>query len=147
VPYENPWNALMFTSGHDFFANGDLAVCTAHGDVWIVSGVDDKLQKLTWKRFATGLYQPLGLKVVDGKVVVLERGQLTRLHDLNNDGEADFYECISNAWDTGAGEHSYDTCLETDPQGNFYFFKTGDTETPTGGCLMRVTADGKEATI
>ena len=30
--------------------------------------MDAKLGKLTWKRFATGLYQPLGLKVVDGKV-------------------------------------------------------------------------------
>jgi hypothetical protein len=71
--------------------------------------------------------------------VVLERGQLTRLHDLDGDGEADFYENLNNDWHTGAGQHSYDTCLETDPHGNFYFFKTGDAETPTGGCLLRVT--------
>src|SRR5205085_10250941 len=25
VPYDNPWKALMFTSGHDFFENGDAA--------------------------------------------------------------------------------------------------------------------------
>src|SRR5439155_15846418 len=36
VPYQNPWNALLFTSGHDFFGNGDAAICTAHGDVWRV---------------------------------------------------------------------------------------------------------------
>src|SRR5262249_26397335 len=125
VPYDNPHNALMFISGIDFLPNGDPVVCTAHGDVWIVKGADDKLEKLTWKRFATGLYQPLGLKVVDGVVHVLERGQLTRLHDIDGDGEADFYECLSNDWHTGGGEHSFDTCLETDRQGNFYFFKTG----------------------
>jgi hypothetical protein len=147
LPYDNPHNALFFVSGHDFLPNGDLALCTAHGDVWIVKGIDDKLNKLTWKRFATGLYQPLGLKLVDGKIVVLERGQLTRLHDLNGDGEADFYECLSNDWHTGAGEHSFDTCLETDRDGNFYFFKTGDPETPTGGCLLRVGKDGGKATI
>src|SRR5262249_2283968 len=91
-PYDNPYKALMFVSGIDFLPNGDIAVCTAHGDVWLIQGADDRLERLTWKRFATGLYQPLGLKVVDGKIHVLERGQLTRLHDTDGGGEADFYE-------------------------------------------------------
>ncbi len=147
VPYDNPHNALFFLTGVDFMPNGDLAVCTAHGDVWLVKGVDAKLDRLTWKRFATGLYQPLGLKVVDGKIVVLERGQLTRLHDLNGDGEADFYENLTNEWHTGAGEHSFDTCLETDPEGRFYFFKTGDTELPHGGCLLRASRDGGKVEV
>ena len=120
---------------------------TAHGDVWLVHGADAKLEKLTWKRFATGLYQPLGLKVVDGKIHVLQRGQLTRLHDLNNDGEADFYETLNNDWYTAGGEHSFDTCLKTDPDGNFYFFKTGDDQTPTGGCLLRISKDGQKREI
>jgi hypothetical protein len=147
VPYDNPYKALFFITALDFLPDGTIAVCTAHGDVWLVRGADAKLEKLTWKRFATGLYQPLGLKVVDGKIVVLERGQLTRLHDTNNDGEADFYENLNNDWHCAGGEHSYDTCLETDPQGNFYFFKTGDHETLHGGCLMRVSNDGKTSEV
>ena len=146
TPYKNRFNALFFCTGLDFLKDGRIAVCTAHGDVWLVT-VDEKTATCAWQRHATGLYHPLGLKVVDGKVVVLERGQLTRLHDLNNDGEADFYECVNNDWDTGAGEHSYDTCLETDPQGNFYFFKTGDTNLPTGGCLMKVSKDGSKSEV
>jgi hypothetical protein len=147
VPYDNPHHALMFLSGVDFLPTGEVVVCTAHGDVWLVGAADRTLDRLTWKRFATGLYQPLGLKVVGGKVVVLERGQLTRLHDTNGDGEADFYENLNNDWHTGGGEHSFDTCLETDPAGNFYFFKTGDPETPTGGCLLRVSKDGKKCEV
>jgi hypothetical protein len=146
IPYANPHKALFFCTGLDFLPDGRIAMCTCHGDVWLVR-VDEAAGKCYWQRFATGLYQPLGLKVVDGKIVVLERGQLTRLHDHNNDGEADFYECVNNDWHTGGGEHSYDTCLETDPAGNFYFFKTGDTETPSGGCLLRVTKDGSKAEI
>ena len=146
IPYKNPFGALFFCTGLDHLPDGRVAVCTCHGDVWLVT-VDDRAGTCSWQRFATGLYHPLGLKVVDGKVVVLERGQLTRLHDLNADGEADFYECISNDWDTGAGEHSYDTCLETDPQGNFYFFKTGDTHLPTGGTLVRVSKDGSKSEV
>ncbi|MCU0703312.1 MAG: hypothetical protein MUF18_04905 [Fimbriiglobus sp.] len=140
IPYENPFNALFYCTGLDFLPDGRVAVCTCHGDVWLakVSG-----ETVLWQRFATGLYHPLGLKVVDKKIVVLERGQLTRLHDNNDDGEADFYECVCNDWHTGAGEHSYDTCLETDPDGNFYFFKTGDTDLPSGGTLLKVSKDGK----
>src|SRR5205807_2058805 len=142
-----PYKALFFLTGIDTLPNGDLAVCTCHGDVWLVSGIDASLRRLTWKRFATGLYQPLGLKVVDGKIVVLERGQLTRLHDLDGDGEADCYENLTNDWHTGAGEHSYDTCLETDSQGRFYFFKTGDTHLPHGGCLLRASRDGAKVEV
>jgi type 1 glutamine amidotransferase len=144
LPYENPWNALFFVTGVDFLPDGRIAICTAHGDVWTAREAGDKVQ---WQRFATGLYQPLGLKVVDGKIVVLERGQLTRLHDNNNDGEADFYENLNNDWHTGGGEHSFDTCLETDPEGNFYFFKTGDDHTPTGGCLLKVSRDGSKMEV
>lgn len=146
IPYDNPFDALFFCTGVDFLPDGRVAVCTCHGDVWLVR-VDEAKGECHWQRFATGLYHPLGLKVVDGKVVVLERGQLTRLHDGNADGEADFYECLCNDWDTGAGEHAYDTCLETDPEGNFYFFKTGDTQLPTGGCLMKVSRDGGKAEV
>ncbi len=141
IPYDNPHKALFFCTGLDFLPDGRIAVCTCHGDVWVVK-VDEIKLECHWQRFATGLYHPLGLKVVDKKIVVLERGQLTRLHDTNDDGEADFYECVCNDWHTGNGEHSYDTCLETDPQGNFYFFKTGDTHLAHGGCLLKVSKDG-----
>ena len=98
LPFDNPYKALLFVGGHDFFANGDIAICTVHGDVWRVSGVDDKLERLVWKRFATGLFQPLGLKTVDDHVHVLGRDQITRLVDRNADGEADEYQCFTNAY-------------------------------------------------
>ncbi len=146
IPYKNRFGALFFCTGLDFLKDGRVAVCTCHGDVWLVT-VDEKAGTCSWQRHATGLYHALGLKVIDDKVVVLERGQLTRLHDANGDGEADFYECVNGDWHCGGGEHSYDTCLETDPDGNFYFFKTGDTHTAHGGCLMRVSKDGKKAEV
>jgi hypothetical protein len=90
-PGNNPYNAKTFFGGFDFLSDGRVAICTFHGDVWLVSGVDDSLSNLTWKRYATGLFQPLGVKVVKDEVYVLGRDQITRLHDLNKDGEADFY--------------------------------------------------------
>ncbi|MEE2707001.1 MAG: DUF6797 domain-containing protein [Planctomycetota bacterium] len=135
VPFNNPYKALMFLSGHDFFSSGDMAACTLHGDVWLISGIDERLEKNTWRRFATGLHQPLGLRIIDDKVHVLGKDQITRLHDRNGDGEADFYENFNNDGATSQGGHDYASCLETDPAGNFYYIRAGQ-----GVC--RVTKDG-----
>lgn len=138
VPYDNPWKALLFLAGVDFTPDGTAYVCTIHGDVWRVQGIDNSLRDLRWHRFATGLFQPLGLKVRDGRVHVLGRDQITRLSDLNGDGEADVYECFSENPQASAGGHDYVTCLEQDNAGNFYYVD------PHG--LHRVSADGQTRT-
>ncbi len=135
VPYANPWKALMFCSGVGFFSNGSAAVSTIHGDVWHVSGIDDKLRKVTWRRFATGLFQPLGLRVVNDRAYVLGRDQITVLHDENGDGEADRYENFCNLIETSTGGHEYVTSLERDAAGNFYYVD------PKG--VHRISPDGK----
>jgi hypothetical protein len=144
-PYDNPYGALFFLSGIDFFPHGDAAVCTVHGDVWIVRGLDAGLQRVTWQRFATGLYQPLGLEVVDGKVLVLGRDQLTRLHDENQDGEADFYESFNHDLICNGLPHAYAMRLERMPDGSFVFLKSG--EGPHGSALLRVSADGSQLEV
>jgi azurin/sugar phosphate isomerase/epimerase len=121
IPFENPYGTLFFITAHDFFSNGTAAIATMTGEVWLVKGIDEKLEKLRWKRFATGLHQPLGVKVVKDKLYVLGRDQITCLHDLNGDDEADFYECVTNAMQTSPGGHDFIVGLETDAQGRFYF--------------------------
>ena len=150
-PDKNPWNAKMYFGGHDFFPDGRAAICTFHGDVWIVSGIDDKLAKLTWKRYATGLFQPLGVKVVDDKVYVTGRDQITRLHDLNGDGEADFYENFNNDTVVTANYHEFCLDLQTDSAGNFYFAKGApwppNVESPHQGTLLKVSKDGAKMEV
>lgn len=135
LPFDNPYGALMFVGGHDFLSHGDAAICTVHGDVWIVSGLDDKLEQLTWKRFATGLFQPLGLKIIDDVIYVLGKDQITRLQDRDGNGEADYYENFNNDGQTSAGVHDYAACLEVDSAGNFYYVRGN-------AGLRRVTRDG-----
>jgi type 1 glutamine amidotransferase/cytochrome c2 len=136
VPFENPYKALFFTSGHDFVSPETMAVCTVHGDVWLVSGVGEKLEQLHWKRFATGLFQPLGLVAKKEGIYVLGRDQITLLKDSDHNQEADLYECFSNQYPTSPSGHDYTTCLETDANGNFYFI------TAKQG-IWRLSADGK----
>jgi putative heme-binding domain-containing protein len=139
-PTDNPWNALMFFGGHDFLADGSAMLCTMQGDVWHVTGLDRGLEHVRWKRFAAGLHHPLGLVVVDGQVYVLGRNQITRLHDLNHDDEADFYECFSQAFVTSAAGHDFVCGLERDSAGNFY-----TVSGPQG--LLRISPDGAQAEV
>lgn len=140
LPLENRFRALMFVSGHDFFSQPDrMAISTVHGDVWLVDGVHADLKQLVWKRFATGLYQPLGLRIVRDQIYVLGRDQITRLHDTNGDGEADYYESFNHSADTSAGGHDFSTCLETDSDGNFWYVSQRG--------VHRISADGKSYTI
>ncbi len=142
-PFENPWGAILHFGGHDFFSNGDLAISTMEGDVWLVRGIDADLKKTTWQRIATGLYHPLGLRIVDDKIYVLGRDQISRLHDLNGDAEIDFYENFNNDAEISLGGHEFSTCLETDPQGNFYYIRCA-SGTQHGGSVLKVSKDGSK---
>jgi azurin len=139
-PFENPWEALMYFGGHDFFADGSAAICTMQGDVWRVDGLDATLKNVRWRRIAAGLHQALGLVIADGSVYVLGRDQITRLVDLNGDGETDFYECFSNAYATSPAGHDFVCGLERDAAGNFY------TASGNQG-LLRISPDGKRADV
>ncbi len=143
-PEPNPWKSWMRFGGLDFFPDGRAAICTVSGDVWIVSGLDRGLDKITWRRYATGLFHALGLVVREGAVYTLGRDQITRLHDLNGDGEADFYECFNNECEVTPSGHEYTLDLQTDAEGNFYYIK-GDLsggKSAHHGCLVKVAKDG-----
>ncbi|MEX0594431.1 MAG: cytochrome c, partial [Balneolaceae bacterium] len=149
IPFENPWNAWIRLSGIDFFDDGGrAAVTTWNGDVWIVEGLHGDLSDIRWQRYASGLFYPMGVEVVDDVIYVTERSQLTRLHDLNGDGEADYYESLNHEGVLWPMAHALG--LETDSEGNFYFMKNGN-RVPSGipghGALIRVSADGSRREI
>jgi glucose/arabinose dehydrogenase len=146
-PEDNPQKSFLRFSGLDFFSNGDIAVCSISGDVWRVSGIDEKLEHLKWRRFATGLHQPLGLKVVNDEVYVLGRDQITRLHDLNGDGEADFYENFNNDCKVTTNGHAYTANLERDPRTGDFFYTKGADGSEHGGTILRVSPDGAKLDV
>ena len=119
LPFDNPWKAPIFCGDHAFLSDGSALICMMHGDVWRATGVDDRLERVTWKRFASGLHQPLGMLVHNDEIYVLGRDQITRLHDCNHDGEADFYECVANTMLTSPASHDFICGLARDDKGNF----------------------------
>jgi hypothetical protein len=152
LPLDNPYRSWMRVGGFDFFKDGQrAAVCTWQGDVWIVNGLGGEFDSFTWKRIAAGMFQPLGLKIVDETIFVTCRDQITRLRDLNGDGETDFYENFNNDAQVTEHFHEFAMDLQTDPQGNFYYAKAArhakDALVPQHGTLLKVSKDGSRTEI
>ena len=165
-PTDNPWKRRVRFGGMDFFSDGKrAALCTHDGDIWIVSGIDDKLEKLEWRRFSSGQYETLGLVIVDDVIYTSGRDQITRYHDLNKDGEADYYENFNNQVMSTRGFHEFVFDLQADRKGNFYFAKANPVNAGGGGfgnqkaspgngtvcshsgCLFKLSKDGSKLEV
>jgi len=148
LPASNPWNAWIRTSAVDFFEDGRAAVSTYGGDVWIVSGIDDDLHQLKWRRFAAGLFEPMGVKVVNDQVYVTCRDRIVRLHDRDQNGEADFYQSFFADPDVSTTFHAFNFDLQVDGDDNFYYAKSGQyTDFNLGGAVVQVAPDGRSHQI
>ena len=151
-PYDNPWKSRMKLSGIDFMNNPNVAVlCTTDGDVWRVKGLTDGRGELRWQRIASGLFQPLGIKVLNEKIYVTCRDQLVLLRDLNGDGETDFYESFNHDHQVTDHFHEFAMGLQADRQGNLYYAKSGrharEALIPQHGTLLKVSKDGATTQI
>jgi putative heme-binding domain-containing protein len=151
-PASNPWLCRTRFTGFDFFPDGrQAAICSWDGDVWLVRGVDRPEQGLVWQRIASGLFQPLGLKIVRDQIYVACRDQIVILRDTNGDRETDFYENFNNDHQVTEHFHEFAMGLQTDAAGNFYYAKGArhalPALVPQHGTLLGVSADGLRTEI
>ncbi len=153
VPTDTLWNSRLRTSGFDFTPDGkSIIVCCWDGDVWKVDGfTDPKSTHTTWKRIASGLFQPLGLKIVKGRIFVTCRDQIVLLNDLNGDGETDFYESFNSDAQVTNHFHEFAMGLQADEEGNLYYARSARHARPPlvphHGTLLKVSADGSHTEI
>jgi cytochrome c len=104
-----PTNFLKKVGGLDFLGD-KLLVSTwdPAGDVYLLDGVTgDDPESIRVTRIATGLAEPLGLKVVDDKIYVLQKQELTQLIDHDGDMIADEYKTVCNGWKVSANFHEF----------------------------------------
>ncbi len=151
-PADNPWQARTRFTGFDFLGDGDsVAICSWDGDVWLVRGIKQLSGAVSWRRIASGLFQPLGLKVVGGRIYVTCRDQIVRLDDLNGDGEIDRYTSFNSDHQVTEHFHEFAMGLQTDREGNFYYAKSARHALPAlvphHGTLLKVSADGNRTEI
>ncbi len=144
LPFNNPYNAWIRPTCLGFKSNGDLILGTYTGDIWIASGINNTLTNITWQRIAAGLFEPMGIKVINDSIYITTRNGIVLLHDFNNDGETDFYENFYADKDVSTFFHAFNFGLETDSKGNFYYAKTGEyTDNKDPGNVIKISKDGK----
>ena len=94
--------------GLDFLPDGRLAVSTwdSMGAVYLLDHLDNPAA-LTVHRFAEGLGEPLGLKVIDGVIHVTQKQEVTKLIDLDGDDVADEYQAVAHGWPASFNYHEF----------------------------------------
>ncbi|MEO8429017.1 MAG: DUF6797 domain-containing protein [Verrucomicrobiota bacterium] len=150
LPQVNPWKRNVRLADITFFRDGRAAAVTFDGDVWIISGLAGNLSEVRWRRFASGLHEPLGLCVRDDKLFVFDRNGIWRLRDTDGNGEADVHELFSNAFAQTSETREYADGIRPAPDGSFIIAKGGIQSSTLGkhnGSVLRVSPDGQSATV
>ena len=149
LPLENPYGRAVRAAGIDFFKDGRLALVTFDGDVWMGEGFRPGSKQVKWSRFASGLHEPLGLRLRDEEIFVFDRNGLWRLHDRDGNGEADYHELFCSQIDQTAETREFASALEVMKDGSFVVCKPGQTGSTVGrssGAILRISPDGRKVT-
>jgi cytochrome c len=127
----------------DFLSDGSLVV-TSWKDpygVFILRNATGPKEGITLSEFATGLTESLGLKVVDDRIYVLQKDELTLLEDTDKDGKADLYKTIASDWTKSVMEKEYAVGLVWD--GKYFYGAFGDP-TRNGGDAVNPAPAGRQ---
>ena len=144
IPVPNPWKRNVRLADLEFFPDGRAALVTFDGDVWIVSGLESD-NGAVWSRFASGLHEPQSLCLVQNVIHVFDRNGIMRLHDTDNNGEADWYENFSNIVPQTAETREFPMDMIATKDGDFYLAKGGQIGSTIGkvnGTVVKVSGDG-----
>jgi len=135
----------------DFTDDGRLLVTTWDqvGGVYLIDGVETgDTNQISVMRIAQGLAEPLGIKVVDGEIYVLQKQELTKLLDLDGDEIIDEYQVVCDDWGVTNDFHEFAFGLEY-MDGYFYAtlsmamrLLTGVSQHPDRGRTMKIGMDG-----
>ena len=144
-----PENIALEVGGMAFLPNDKLAVSTRHGEVWIISNPYMRNGMTpNYKLYAQGLHEALGLNCIKGDLYLTQRSELTRLRDLNNDGEADEYKTVYS-WPLSGNYHEYAYGPILDKEGkmvvnlNVAWVDRGVSLSKWHGWMLKITEDGK----
>jgi len=81
-----------------------------------------KREQVSWQRYATGLFHPIGLAVVDGQLFwCAQKPEITELIDCDGDGTVERQRTVATGWGLSSGFHEYCFGLAVDAGKNMWF--------------------------
>jgi len=124
-PVPTPPDAVVEVGALEWIPGRDgkpdlLAVATRRGEIWMAAGVEGDLTQVTWRRFAEGLHEVLGLAWRDGWLYVTQRCEVSRLKDETGDGAADRFETVADGWGINGDYHEYAFGSKFDREGRIW---------------------------
>ena len=150
LPTRNPWRRNVRPGDIQFLPDGTGVLITVDGDVWLARGLHDPRDQVRWRRFASGLHEPLSVAIRNDEIFAFDRNGIWRLRDTNGDGEADVHEMFSNAFAQTADMREFPSTIRLAPDGEFVIAKGGQEAATIGrhnGSVLRISADGRRATV
>jgi glucose/arabinose dehydrogenase len=145
-----PEHVVLEVGGLDVMPDGRPIVTTRRGEAWIIEDAyADPPFDCTFKRFAFGLHEPLGAVWRDGGLYAVQRGEVTKLIDLDGDDRADVFETVSDQWGVSGNYHEFAFGPKFDPAGRMWVTlnigfcgSLGKSIVPWRGWAMTVNDDG-----
>lgn len=144
-----PENVSLEVGGMAFLPNDALAVSTRHGEVWTITNPYMKNgQPPKYRLFAQGMHEVLGLNYIKGDLYLTQRAELTRLRDMDGDGEADEYKTVYS-WPLSGNYHEYSYGPVLDKEGNMVvtlnlgWIGYGESLSKWHGWMLKFDTDGK----
>ena len=145
-----PREIVLEAGAFETLPDGRIAVGTRHGEIYLISAIDDAKPQPRFHLYATGLDEIFGLAWKDGSLYVTQSCELTRLTDTDGDGTADKFDVVSDAWGYGT-YHEYAFGSKFDPQGNLYvalgLSSSYHSHQLFRGWAFKVTPEGKSIPI
>ena len=130
VTVQVPEEVVLEASGLALLPDGRLMVCTRRGEVWIVDDAHADDGRADFRLYAEGLQEPLGLLVHDdGWIYVGQRGEVSRMRDVDGDDQVDEIETVCDLWSISGNYHEYLFGPRLGPEGDLWI----TTNKPFGG--------------
>ena len=142
-----PDGVVVETSGIEMMPDGKLAVCGRRGNVYVLSDPFGPPGSIEWTLYAEGLHEPLNLAFTNGWLYCTQRGELTRMKDVDGDDRADVFETVNDGWGITGDYHEYAFGTRPDPNGDMWIVLclTGSfsSQIDYRGWCVRVTKEGE----
>jgi len=107
VTLRAPDDVVLEVGGIALLSDGRPLVCTRRGEVFVVENAYDPDGAARYTLFAEGLQEPLGLLVHQGWIYVAQRGEVSRMRDVDGDDRVDEIETVCDLWRVSGNYHEY----------------------------------------
>ncbi|MCH2149145.1 MAG: hypothetical protein MK095_06890, partial [Phycisphaerales bacterium] len=115
---QQPEQVSLEVGGMASLDDGTLLVCTRRGEVWAIQ--EPYSDEPEYVLYADGLHEPLGLLPHDGWIYTAQRGELSRMRDVDGDHRMDELETVCDDWEISGNYHEYAFGPRIDSDGNFW---------------------------